>query len=114
MLPQDNRLKKTAEIELVKKDGKFFDSQNFKLLILDRKDDNPPRFAFVVSTFVSKNAVDRNKATRGFRQGVRQNLYVMKNGFDAVFIAKPGILKVYTEDLMKEVKQSLLKAKLLK
>lgn len=115
MLPRDNRLKKAHDIELVKKKGKFFDSKNFKLLVLKRKENlsSPTRFAFIISTKVSKNASLRNKSTRALREGLRRHLYHLKNDYDCVFIGKKSIITAYTADLIKEVDAILEKAKLI-
>lgn len=114
MLAKKYRLSSSKEIEKVKKKGKTYKSDSFTLKFLDRGDDDPPRTAFIISTKISKNASLRNRAKRSVSEAIRHNLYSMNNGYDIVVIAHPGIIKVYTQDLMREVQQALAKSKLSK
>lgn len=113
MLPTGRRLTKSAEIKLVKKNGKLIHGQAFSLLFLKQQTPNPSRFAFIVSTKVSKNATIRNRAKRAMREGVRQVITIAKPGFDCLFLAKPIIAKTYTDQIMKEVRELLAKASIL-
>ena len=113
MLAKKYRLTKKSEFDLLKKEGKAVSFPYFTLSYLKREDKDDPRFGFIITTQISKNASLRNRAKRSLSEGVRQSLYAMKKGYDVVFIAKPKIVKVYTSDLMREVNDSLRKAKLL-
>ena len=113
MLPEENRLRGQKIIDNVKKNGKFFDTKYFKLLIVKREDLEPTRFAIVISTKVSKHATLRNKATRSLRVALRRNLARLSPSFDCVLIGKIGIDHSYTTDLMEDMNMVLEKAKLL-
>lgn len=113
MLPRNTRLAKKSEINQVLKNGESIASHCFSLKYLKTKG-KEKRFAFVVSSKVSKNATIRNKAKRALREGVRQSLFSMNEGVDCVFLAKPIIAKTYTNEIMKEVKAALSKAGLTK
>lgn len=114
MLAKTYRLTATSDIELVKKEGRRFNSKNFTVLVLDRKDDAKPRFGFIISTKASPLATVRTKIKRSLHEGLRHILIYVRPGLDMVFIAKPTAARAYTGDLMNEVKQALEKAKLLK
>jgi len=113
MLPTDNRLRTEIDIQTVKKNGKFYNSENFKFLVLSKNNDSPSRFAFIASKNISKKAVTRNKIRRHLRNSVRENLKVIKQGFDCVFIAKPSIKASKYIDINQEVALILKKSELL-
>ena len=85
----------------------MFQSKNFGLAVVDRKDIEPSRFAFVVSKKVAGEAVDRNRVKRILGEGVRLSLFDIKPGFDMVFLARPTITRFSTADIMREVKECL-------
>ncbi|KKR87172.1 MAG: Ribonuclease P protein component [Candidatus Woesebacteria bacterium GW2011_GWB1_41_10] len=112
MLPRLNRLTGKKNFERVEKEGEMFQSQNFGIAFVKREDKKPSRFAFVVSTKISKVAVERNRIKRILREAVRQTLFDLVKGFDVVFLAKLSIMRASTDLMMKEVKKSLRDAKL--
>ena len=112
MLPRLNRLTGKKNFERVEKEGEIFQSQNFGIAHIKRGDASPSRFAFVVSTKISKVAVERNRIKRILREAVRQTLFDLVKGFDVVFLAKLSIMRASTDLMMKEVKKSLRDAKL--
>lgn len=112
MLPQEFRLREYKLIENVKKNGRLFDSKNFKLLVFKRNDSDPTRFAIVISTKVSKHATLRNKAARGLKEALRRHLNRLSPGFDCLVIGKVGIDHAYTADLMSQMNEMLEKARL--
>ncbi len=107
MLDRKNRLTKKSEFEKVREEGKVFASDSFSLSILKREEEGPARFGFVVSNKISKAATIRNRAKRALREGVRHSLAYAKNGYDCVFLAKPIIVKKYTDELIREVQKAL-------
>lgn len=93
MLPGENRLTKRADFEKVRLEGKFHSTSFFSISFLDRKDDGPARFGFIVSKKVSTRAHVRNRVKRILRESVRRNLKDAKRGFDFVIIAKSSIIR---------------------
>lgn len=114
MLARDHSLSSKKDIELVKKQGKLVSSESFSFVYLDHKTDSKSRFAFVVSTKISKLSTERNKARRALSEGVRHVVVYLKPGLDIVFLGKPGIERKYMDKLMEEVKVSLEKEGLFK
>ncbi len=114
MLPRQNRLKGVKNFKEVQKKGKVINSNSFGLAYLKREDENPSRFGFIISTKISKLATLRNRARRALGEKIRQSTRNIKDGYDCIFLAKPPILKTYTQDLMKEVEVVLTKAKIYK
>lgn len=110
MLPRDRRITEKSDFDSIREKGEMNQSFSFGLCVLPTSSDKVSRFGFIVSSTISKDAVARNKAKRALRQAVRQNLSFIKNGFDCVFLAKPVIVRKYTADIMKEVRDSLSKA----
>lgn len=107
MLAVKNRLTESRDYKKVEKEGIVHQSQNFGLAILDRHDDNPSRFGFVVSTKISKDSVDRNRFKRTMSEAVRTSMVDIKNGVDVVFLAKQSMVRFPTSEIMKEVKVAL-------
>jgi ribonuclease P protein component len=114
MLARDHSLSSKKDIDLVKKQGKLVSSESFSFCYMDHENQDKPRFAFVISTKISKLATVRVKARRSLSEGVRHILVYLKPGIDVVFLAKPGIERKYTDSLMNEVKVALEKEGLFK
>lgn len=106
MLARRNRLIGKDVVEVQGK-GKIYQHNTFGIIIFNRKDDDYPRFGFVVSTKISKSAVDRNLYKRTMREAIRVNMYRLKKGYDVVFLAKPMILKTPMSEIMKEVVKAI-------
>jgi len=113
MLARENRLTKKEDFEKVKTKGRSVQSESFFFSYLKRTDNDPSRFGFVVTKKISPHATARNKASRGLREGVRQTLAYIKPGYDCVLVAKPIIVRKYTNDLMHEVDLVLQKSHLM-
>ena len=112
MLPENNRLRGSLAFQKVKEEGKMHQSNTFGFLVRSRNDEDPTRFGVVVSTKISKKAVDRNKVKRMVKEAIRENLDKIKDGFDAVILAKKGLLEIDKKDLNKELEEALKKGKL--
>lgn len=113
MLPRKYRLRNTKNFDRVKSEGKVIQSKNFGLAVFKRKDKESSKFGFVVSTKISKKAVDRNKTKRRLREEVRKNLDKIKSGHDVVFLAKGRILDEDKEELAKEVLMAFKKVEII-
>jgi ribonuclease P protein component len=109
MLAKLNRIKKKKDFETIFKKGKSLKS-GFLVLRALKNDLKQNRFAFVVSQKVSKKATARNKVRRRLSEIIKTNLKNIKDGFDIVFVALPGIekkefleIKVAAEKLLNHV-----------
>lgn len=74
--------------------------------------DRPTRFGFVVSTKVSKNAVERNRLKRLMREVIRLRVATIKPGFDVVIVAFPEAKNMEFADVGRELEKMLRKANL--
>jgi ribonuclease P protein component len=112
MLPNENRLRKEKEVELVFKTGRsVFDLVcGFKFL---RNNLSVSRFAILVGTKVSKSAVKRNRVRRQIREIIRLNLPKIKSGFDFLFIVRPEAKDKKYQDLEKIIIDGLKRARLM-
>lgn len=109
MLTAKNRLTGRRNFEKIKDEGNLYKGKAFGLVVLKTEKENPSRFAFIVSTKISKKAVERNRVKRKLKEAVRQLLGKINNGFDVLFLAKKSLLdktdkeiKEETEKLFKE------------
>ena len=105
MLDKKHRLVGRSILEKVKKEGSLHQSESFGLIVNGQEKTGLSRFAFVVSTKVAKNAVERNKVRRKLREIVRQEAKDIKEGYDVVFLVKKNALRKKASILEAEVKK---------
>lgn len=109
MLASKYRLKKKINFARIEIDGKMFQSNSFGVGVYDRKDNDPSHFGFIISTKISKRAVDRNRIKRTISEVVRKNISKIKSGLDVVFLVKPSIMKITSEQIEKETYETIAK-----
>jgi len=114
MLPVKNRLRGKINFERAKAKGALYQGKKFGLVSFDRKDREPCRVGFIVSTKISKRAVERNKTKRLLKSVFRNNLANIEDGKDILVLAKKSILEENSKSLAKEVQKTLKEARLLK
>lgn len=90
-------------------DGKMIQSKSFGVQVFDRQDKENSRFAFVISTKISKRAVVRNKIKRIMSEFIRVNLSKIKLGKDVVFLIKPKVTTIKKEELESELNEIIAK-----
>ncbi len=113
MFAQKNRLTKDKEFDNVFKHGRS--SYNKILGIKAIKNDlGENRYGILVSTKVSKKAVERNKLKRQIREILKNIKLDLKDTFDIVVITLPGSLEKEFKELENSVKINLRKLKLIK
>ncbi len=104
MLASRYRLSDSKEIEKVKKEGRLYKRKNFGVVVLRKNPKILSKFAFIVSTKISKHSTLRNRIKRALGESVRHHLYLIGKGYDMVFLPKTRIAKKTTEEIMREVK----------
>ena len=114
MLAKKFKLTGSKDFKRVQDQGEVHQSETFGIAILKRGDSEPSRFAFIVSTKIAKEAVDRNRFKRTLSEAVRLSSRDILPGFDCVFLAKTTIVKIPTSSVMKEVREALVKSGLIK
>lgn len=112
MLQKKHRLAKSKDIQNTSARGRSFFSPNFVVKFRSEAD-MTTRIAVVVSNYVSKKAVDRNRVKRLIREALRPNITKLKTG-DYVIIVRPKA-KLADENNIKAGLPELLRSlKLLK
>lgn len=114
MLAKKFRLTEKHDFIKVQELGKTFQFSSFGIAILDRKDTSPTRFAFIISTKIAKDAVDRNTIRRHMSETVRLLTNYIKPGQDVVFLAKSNIIRVPADTLVREVRSAIKESGLIK
>jgi ribonuclease P protein component len=114
MLAKKHRLIGGKDFRRVQEKGKTFQSKDFGIAYFDRGDEQPSRFAFVVSTKVAKDAVDRNTIKRHMSETVRLMVGEIKLGLDVVFLAKTSIIRVPADEIMRQVRLSVRESEIAK
>lgn len=114
MLARKNRLTDSRDFKKVRESGRVSQFLNFGVAYVDRKDEKPPRFGFVVSTKISKGASDRNRIKRAMSEAVRGMAVYARQGVDVVFLAKNAATGSSTDKIMKEVRKALKEKGLVK
>ena len=89
--------------------GKSYPSRNLVLVYLKGREQ---RFGFSVSSKVG-NAVTRNRIRRYLREDVRRLRMQLKSG-QYIFIARPAVKMAAHEELTRELRSLLHRAKLMK
>jgi ribonuclease P protein component len=98
MLPKNHRLNLHKEFAALKKNGKMLNSESFGFLFIKNE---PARFNFIVSTKISKKAVERNLIKRRLSEIVRQLPQIPQAS--GLFLCKKIILNKNYQELKKEV-----------
>lgn len=111
MLPQPHRLKRSADVTLVQKQGRSW-RHPLCVLLSKNGDAEASRFAFIASKRVGK-AVVRNRVKRLLREAVRQHLGDIQPGWDCVWIARPRLSQASFAEVETAVLHLLARAKLL-
>ena len=107
--PRRYRLGDNKNYRYVYRRGKSFPSRNLVLIYLKGREQ---KFGFSVSSKVG-NAVTRNRIRRFMREDVRLMRANLKCG-KYIFIARPALKTVPHEELTRELRSLLARAKLVK
>ena len=109
MIPLQNRLKNSKEIEYVFSHG-FSAKSGFLFLKYAKTENVPTRFAITIGKNFSSLAVERNRAKRVARAEIKKILPSCKNGYDVViFFRVPKNEKDEFEKKIGKYLQSTLK-----
>jgi len=99
--PKKRRLRKTAEYQAVRNEGRPVHGSLMLIGVLDRGNEEPPRVGLIVSRKVG-NSVTRSRVKRLLRELARHQLPDVRPGIEFVLIAKRGAAKAQLEDLSAE------------
>lgn len=103
-LAKKNRLKLKGDFELVKKNGRFFNSESFGILVhRDPSLNDGPLFGFLISKRVDKRSVVRNRIKRILSEAVKLNLEKFAPGLKVIFLARRGLINKKTQDIANEL-----------
>ena len=113
MFPKKNRILKKEFNELMKV-GHIFHSQSISLRSIKNIREIAPKFAFVVSKKIAKNATERNKMRRKGFHALREIIFPLKvktiKGFTGAFFFKKEGKEIMFSDLKKEIEGLLRKS----
>jgi ribonuclease P protein component len=112
MLKKQFRIRKQKEFDLIFKKGRKIKTR-FLLIVFRENGLKSSRFAFIVSSKVSKKAVVRNKIKRRLREIIRLNFSKIRPGYDFIIVASPHAKEVDFHGLEQDLKTALIKNKLL-
>ena len=108
MLKKKNRIISSVAFKEIFAKGKVKENEYFKIIFLKNNLDYP-RYGIIVSTQVSRLAVERNTLKRKIRNILIDFLLVSSEGFDVAIIARKNCLKVSFSKLKESLKELLLK-----
>jgi ribonuclease P protein component len=112
MLKRINRLSTKRDITLVFNKGRASHGKGAVVKLRSNNLDKS-RFAFVVSTKISKKAVERNRIRRRMREVVRLVFDEIRTGYDVVVIAKAAAKDMNHKTVSADLNQTLRKARLI-
>uniref|UniRef100_A0A7C4M081 Ribonuclease P protein component n=1 Tax=candidate division CPR3 bacterium TaxID=2268181 RepID=A0A7C4M081_UNCC3 len=106
------RLKK--EFDLLYQRGKSVNGKFFYLKYLPSRfvDKNFLKFGIIISTKISKKAVERNKKRRQLQEIIRLNADKLKGGFSILIIAKDSVLLADYNDIERDFLELIKKSKI--
>lgn len=99
MLPRKHRIVVKQGIAEVKQKGRTVYGRHLTGIILKRRTGSGLRFAFVISSRVSKKAVERNRLKRDLSAFIRKSVGSLKSNADLLIIAKHSALAQSRETL---------------
>ncbi|MBP9695008.1 MAG: ribonuclease P protein component [Candidatus Magasanikbacteria bacterium] len=125
MLPDQYRLKRDRDFEILFKEGQFVSGTLLTMKVWKIDPIKYPKrgyktddllLGFVVSTKISKNAVVRNRLKRQMREVIRLLIKEnrIKNGFMVGFLAKAEMIGKAYEEIETSMMEILRRASLLK
>ena len=114
-LHKANRLAERQHFKQVYQYGTRLSSPHLILRALaeQKKPSLPPRLGISVSQKVSKKAVVRNRIKRQIRSAFRQLLPCLSPGWKMVVVVKSTAVECKYEHYLRELKQLLVKAKII-
>lgn len=92
MLAKKYKLKKKNDFKKVFDNGKYY-QQGFISLKFFKNNLDITRFGLIVSSKISKKAVERNKIKRRIENTIQINQKNIKTGFDIIILVRPEIVK---------------------
>lgn len=113
MLSKKYRLTGKLDFHRVRNKGRLFQGEFFGLAVYKRQDQEPSRFGFIVSTKISKKAVERNRAKRLLRESISFLLNDLNLGFDCVILAKSLLIGITFAEVKNEMLALLLEAQVM-
>jgi ribonuclease P protein component len=114
MLASKYKLKRSKVFDEAKSRGKLHQQKLFGISVLERKDDQPSKFGFVISKKVSKQAVQRNRINRAVQETIRFEMTHIKEGFDVIFLLKQEAARSTTDEIMRAVRVAIKEVGLIK
>jgi len=111
MLPGRHRLRRSADVQRVRQEGRRQQHPLLVLLVLDHAREVPSatRIAIAAGRRVGK-AVERNRVKRRLREIIRRYLEHVGPDFDILFIAKTAAASANHDELERAVQQLLKSA----
>jgi len=113
MLKKQNQLTKDKEFDNVFKNGQSSYDKIIGVKVMANDLDNS-RFGILVSTKISKKAVERNKLKRQIREIIRLDLDIIKPGYNLIIITLGPILGKTHQEIEKSIRGHFKKLKLYK
>ena len=108
MLKKKNRIISSVAFKEIFTKGEVKENRYFKI-VFKKNNLDYPCYGIVVSTQVSKLAVERNALKRKIRNILRDFLLVFSKGFDVAIIVKRNCLKISFLKLKESLQELLLK-----
>ncbi|MEY4744787.1 MAG: hypothetical protein RL272_732 [Candidatus Parcubacteria bacterium] len=109
MLARKYRLTAEKDYARIFAKGRPFNGRGTGMKVIRNRLETP-RVGFVVSTKVSKRAVERNQVKRRMREIVRKRLPGIIGGIDIVFMARPESVKMSFVEIERSMVELITKA----
>src|SRR5687767_3278827 len=114
MLPKGNRLPLRFTRSTHEAQAKTIHSPLFTISYSRSSENQPTRFAFIISKKISKSAVERNTLKRKLAASIYSLLPTISPGFDVIIYIKKTLLEKNSEAIKEQLKNTLARTNLLK
>jgi len=113
LLPTRNRIKETKDLKKVLKEGRRAKNEDLAV-VFQTNHKKLTRFAFIISTKISKKATIRNRLKRRLSEIIQKQNKNILAGFDVVIVPSPSLEKKDFKGITKQVNKVMYKARLIK
>lgn len=103
MLPRSLRLNKKKSFEDIRNLGKLQQGLYIGVSYRNRGDSQPSKIGSIISTKISKKAVERNRIKRAINEALQAIYQVLPQGYDFVIMAKRNIVEVPNKSIIGDV-----------
>ena len=103
MFPRSIRLNKKKSFDEIRTKGKLFQGKYLGVSYRDRGDKEISKIGSIISTKISKKAVERNRIKRAINETLQKLYRELPGGYDFVIMAKRNIVDIPNKEIKYDI-----------